>query len=272
VGAGTIDERLAGILLAGGAGTRMLPLTARTNKHLLPVHMRPMIEHALATLLDVGLGDVLVVTGRQHMGQVVECLGSGAQYGDVDFTFKVQDEPRGIAHALSLAEGFAAGRRVAVMLADNFFDDDSVGEVARGFAGREDPPATVFLAEVPDARAYGVATVAEGRVVRIEEKPRRPESPLAVAGFYLYPPDVFARVRSLRPSARGELEVTDLNAAYLRAGRLAHHVVARWFDAGEPGPWMRAQRYVEEHAARFGPERYRRRAAASPARPAGGAR
>jgi glucose-1-phosphate thymidylyltransferase len=260
VSAGSLDERMAGVLLAGGAGTRMLPLTARTNKHLLPVYMRPMIEHALSTLLQVGLRDVLVVTGRQHMGQVVECLGSGASYGDVDLTYKVQDEPNGIAHALSLAEAFAAGRRVAVMLSDNFFDDDRVAEAARTFAHEGSPRATVFLARVADPRAYGVATVADGRIARIDEKPERPGSDLAVAGFYLYPPDVFARVRALRPSARGEWEVTDLNGAYLREGRLDHHMVERWFDAGEPGPWMRAQRYVEEHAARFGPERYLRHA------------
>jgi glucose-1-phosphate thymidylyltransferase len=263
--AASLDDRMAGVLLAGGAGTRMLPLTARTNKHLLPVYMRPMIEHALSTLLEVGLRDVLVVTGRQHMGQVVECLGSGAAYGDVDFTYKVQEEARGIAQALALAERFAAGRRVAVMLSDNFFDDERVAETARSFGtGPDDPPATVFLARVADPRAYGVATVEGGRVVRIEEKPAAPASDLAVAGFYLYPPDVFDRVRALRPSARGELEVTDLNGSYLRDGRLDHRVVERWFDAGEPGPWMRAQRYVEEHADRFGPGRYRRRAAGEP--------
>jgi glucose-1-phosphate thymidylyltransferase len=235
----------------------MLPLTARTNKHLLPVHMRPMIEYALGTLLQVGLREILVVTGRQHMGQVVECLGSGAAYGTgVDLTFKVQERAGGIAEALRLGERFAGGRRVAVVLGDNIFDDDSIAGVARRYAGRTTPDAVNFLARVPDARAYGVATVRGRRILRIAEKPRRPASDLAVTGLYLYPPEVFARARALRPSARGEVEVSDLNNLFAREGRLLGHRVRRWFDAGEPGPWMRAQRFVESHPERFPPSRF----------------
>jgi glucose-1-phosphate thymidylyltransferase len=255
-----LDERLAGVLLAGGSGSRLQPLTARTNKHLVPVYLRPMIEYPLGTLLNAGLREVLVVSGRQHLGQVVDLLGSGAAYGEgVDFTYKVQDEALGIAHAIGLAERFAAGRRVAVLLGDNVMDDDGVPEAIRAFAALEPAVATCFLARVPDAKAYGVATVEGGRIVRIVEKPRQPESDLAVTGLYLYPPDVFDRVRRLTPSARGELEVTDLNNAYVAEGRMRYLVVERWFDAGEPGPWMRTQRYVEEHPERFTSARFRLR-------------
>lgn len=243
----------------------MQPLTARTNKHLIPVYLRPMIEYALGTLLNAGLRDVLVVTGRQHMGQLVDLLGSGAAYGDgVDFTYKVQDEALGIAHAIGLAERFAAGRRVAVMLADNLLDDDDVPETVRRFADADGAHAACFLARVADAKAYGVATVADGKIVKIVEKPPKPESDLAVTGLYLYPPDVFERVQRLAPSARRELEVTDLNNTYVAEGRMRHHLVERWFDAGEPGPWMRTQRYVEEHADRFPPARFRLREDGSP--------
>ncbi len=247
-----------GVLLAGGSGMRMRPLTLHTNKHLIPVHMRPMIEYPLGTLLSLGIREVLVITGREHMGRVVEVLGSGRAYGDgVDLTYKVQDEAQGIAHALGLAEAFAAGRRVAVVLGDNVFDDDSIAPVARAFAKAEPPLAVNFLARVPNPGAYGVAEVADGRVKAIVEKPEVPSSDLAVTGLYLYPPDVFERVRRLEPSARGELEITDVNNAYAAEGRLLGHEVSRWFDAGEPEPWMRAQAWVTANPARFGPGRFR---------------
>jgi glucose-1-phosphate thymidylyltransferase len=259
VSAARVASRVVGILLAGGSGTRMRPLTERMNKHLIPVHMRPMIEYPLGTLLSLGVTRVLVVTGRRHMGPVVELLGSGREYGaGVDFTFKVQEEAGGIAAALALGEEFAAGRRVAVVLGDNVFDDDGLAGTAREFAAAQDDRATLFLAEVPEARAYGVATIEDGVVTGVEEKPAAPRSNLVVTGLYLYPPDVFDLVRRLEPSARGELEISEVNDAYARAGRVRHRVVRAWFDAGEPGPWMRTQRHVAEHPERFGPERFRR--------------
>jgi glucose-1-phosphate thymidylyltransferase len=236
----------------------MRPLTLRTNKHLIPVHMRPMIEYSLGTLLHLGLREILVITGRQHMGQVVDLLGSGSRYGaGVDFTFKVQERAGGIAEALGLGERFAAGRRVVVMLGDNVLvHEPALGAAARSFARADPPHAVSFLARVEDPRAYGVAEVEGERVLRIVEKPAEPATNLAVAGLYMYPPDVFARVRTLRPSARGELEVTDLNNLYAREGRLHAVVLERWFDAGEPGPWMRTQRYVEAHPELFGEDRF----------------
>ena len=253
-----LSDQVAGILLAGGSGTRMRPLTQFANKHVLPVHMRPMIEYPLGTLLGAGLSDILVVTGRRHMGQIVDVLGSGSEYGDdVRFTYRVQDEARGIADALGLAEDFAAGRRLAVILGDNVFDADELPGVLRDFAAAEPAHALNLLVEVDDPRAYGVARLEDDRIVEIVEKPETPPSSLAVTGFYGYPADVFDIVRELVPSARGELEISDVNNAYARAGTLRHHVVEHWFDAGEPEPWMRTQRYVADHPERFGPARFR---------------
>ncbi|MDA1194639.1 MAG: sugar phosphate nucleotidyltransferase [Planctomycetota bacterium] len=255
-----VSDKVAGVLLAGGNGTRMLPLTRDRNKHLLPVHMRPMIDYALGTLLGMGLSDILVVTGRKHMGQVVDVLGSGAEYGaGVEFTYRVQDEARGIADALALARPFAAGRRLSVMLADNVLNDDTPRTALRAFAEAEPPHAVNFLTEVDDAAAYGVARLEDGRIVEILEKPAQPPSRLAVTGLYLYPTDAFDFIAGLTPSARGELEISDLNNHYARAGRLEHYVVRGWFDAGEPEPWARTCRYVQDHPECFGPDRFRLR-------------
>lgn len=253
-----LSTRVAGILLAGGSGTRMRPLTRFANKHVLPVHMRPMIDYAVGTLLNVGLNDILVVTGRQHMGQIVDVLGSGAEYGaGVGFTYRVQDEARGIADALALARDFTAGRRVAVILGDNVFDDDDLPATVAAFAQAEPAYAANFLAHVADPRAYGVARVEGERILEIVEKPESPASNLAVTGFYLYPPEVFEMVRELEPSARGELEISDINNAYAAEGRLRHQLVEHWFDAGEPRPWMETQQYVAAHPERFPERRFR---------------
>ena len=251
---------MAGVLLAGGSGRRMLPLTAHTNKHLIPVHMRPMIEYPLGTLLGLGLSEILVITGREHMGSVVEVLGSGQAYGEgVDLTYKVQDEAGGIAQALALAEPFVAGRRLAVVLGDNVFDDDGLAPAVAAFLEGAPGDALNVLADVDNPESYGVATVADGRIEQIVEKPRRPASSLAVTGLYVYPPDVFERVRGLAPSGRGELEITDVNNGYAAEGRLRAYETTRWFDAGEPGPWMRTQTYVAGHPERFPPSRFRLR-------------
>ena len=257
----TPRQDMVGVLLAGGSGQRMRPLTARTNKHLIPVYTRPMIEYPLGTLLNMGVSQVCVVTGRSHMGQVVDLLGSGSGYGPgVEFTYRVQDESGGIAQALGLAEAFAAGRRLAVVLGDNVFDSDAVYAAADRFARAQDPGASVVLVPVDNPHAYGVATVEGDRIVKIEEKPGAPTSNLAVTGLYFYPPDLFEKIGAIAPSARGELEITDVNNLYVAQGRMTYDVIDRWFDAGEPDLWMRAQRHVEAHPARFGPDRFRYRA------------
>jgi len=256
----TANQECVGILLAGGTGTRMQPLTKHLNKHLIPVYMRPMIEYSLGTLLNMGLRNILIVTGREHMGQIVQELGSGADYGfGVDFTFKVQEQAGGIAEALGLAENFAAGRRIAVMLGDNVFDDDDIYQVTQKCCKTDPPYAANFLAEVSNPKAYGVASVKGDKILKIVEKPEHPESNLVVTGLYLYPSDVFQKVKNLTPSARGELEITDINNFYIQENKLHYHIVKNWFDAGEPEPWIQTQIYVAEHPHRFSKERFQLR-------------
>jgi glucose-1-phosphate thymidylyltransferase len=221
---------MRGVILAGGTGSRLFPLTKVTNKHLLPVGQKPMIYYPLEVLLDGGITQIAIVTGTDHMGDVVTLLGSGKEFG-ARFTYKVQDEAGGIAQALSLVEDFANHESIAVILGDNIFQK-RFGSSIRAFS--ETPKgAHVFLKEVPDPQRFGVAELNNGRIVKILEKPKNPTSPYAVTGLYLYDADVFNVVRNLKPSARGEYEITDVNNAYLAREQLGHTVVDGWWsDAG----------------------------------------
>jgi glucose-1-phosphate thymidylyltransferase len=219
-----------GIVLAGGKGTRLGELTKVTNKHLLPVGPVPMVYHPLRKLTGAGIKDILLVSGTDHMGDFVELLGSGREHG-CTLTYRVQDEAGGIAQALGLAELYCHEAHSLVVLGDNIFHD-SLADLAAASKTRPDH-AWVLLKQVHDPQRYGVAELRGEAVVGIEEKPKKPRSDYAVAGVYLYPPDVFGVVRSLRPSARGELEITDVNNHYLRQGRLSHRVLqGYWTDAG----------------------------------------
>jgi len=230
---------MKGIILAGGTASRMRPLTDITNKHLLPVGRIPMIYHPIAKFKAAGLTDILIVTGRDHMGHMVQQLGSGHQFG-VQFTFKVQDRPGGIAEALGLARGFAAGESVAVHLGDNIFEDEIV-DFVREFKQDGEKGAMIFLKEVPDPERFGVAEIEGESVVRIVEKPKEPKSNLAVTGLYFYESSVFEIVPKLIPSARGELEITDVNNHFVRAGKMRFHRIAGyWSDAGTFESWRRA--------------------------------
>jgi len=235
-----------GVVLAGGTGTRLWPLTRVTNKHLLPVGRMPMIHHPVLKLREAGIREVLVVTGREHMGDVVGLLGSGSDLG-LDFSYRVQDEAGGIAQALSLAEAFANGGPLVAILGDNVFEDSLVAHVA---AFETDPRgARVLLKRVPDASRFGVATLdgAGAQVVRIVEKPAAPESDLAVTGVYLFDEQVFDIIRGLTPSARGELEITDVNTAYIARGQLGFGELEGWWsDAGTPGSYARANRLAAD--------------------------
>ncbi|MBZ0273367.1 NTP transferase domain-containing protein [bacterium] len=230
---------MKGIILAGGTATRMRPLTDITNKHLLPVGRVPMIYHPIAKFKRAGITDILVVTGRDHMGHMVQQLGSGHQFG-LEFTFRVQDRPGGIAQALGLARGFAAGDAVAVHLGDNIFEDD-IAPFADDFRAGDAHGAMIFVKEVDDPERFGVATIEGDRVTGIEEKPANPRSNLAVTGLYFYDATVFDVVPTLVPSRRGELEITDVNNHYIRRGemRLAR-VSGFWSDAGTFESWHRA--------------------------------
>src|SRR5947208_156464 len=221
---------LRGVILAGGKGTRLGELTKVTNKHLLPVGPYPMVYHPLKKLVGAGVHEILLVSGTEHMGDFIELLGSGREH-NCSITYRVQDEAGGIAQALGLAERFCAGANSIVLLGDNIFHDALTPTVA---AATEHPSdAFVLLKRVPDPGRYGVAEIKDGRVIGIEEKPAAPKSDCAIAGIYLYPPDVFDVVKSLKPSRRGELEITDVNNAYLRQGRLrSGELKGYWTDAG----------------------------------------
>lgn len=222
---------MKGIILAGGKGSRLHPLTRVTNKHLLPVGREPMLYHPLRQLVGANITEILVVTSVEHMGAIVDCLGSGAEF-DCELTYRVQETAGGIAHALALAERFANGERIAVILGDNVFER-SIAPYAEHFRGGMRFGARIVLAEVEDPGRYGVAVVSGPRVVSIEEKPADPKSTYAVTGLYFYDRDVFEIIRGLQPSARGELEITDVNSAYLARGRLEYDVcVGHWTDAG----------------------------------------
>src|SRR5262249_36281916 len=197
-----------GVILAGGKGTRLGELTKVTNKPLLPVGPSPMVYHPLKKLVDGGIQEILLVSGTEHMGDFIELLGSGREH-NCSLTYRVQDEAGGIAQALGLAERFCAGANCVVLLGDNIFQD-SLAPVVR--SAQENPSeAFVLLKRVSDPQRYGVAEIKNGRVIGIEEKPGFPKSDCAIAGIYLYPPDVFDVIKTLKPSRRGELEITDVN-------------------------------------------------------------
>lgn len=221
---------MKGVILAGGLGTRLRPLTLITNKHLLPVYNRPMILYPLETLKRSGITDIMVVTGREHAGHFMNFLGSGREYG-VKCSFAIQDTNNGgIADALRCAEDFARDSSVAVILGDNIFEQDFTKDLAAFTDG-----AKVFFKRMKDPSRFGVPVFdATGkRIIRIEEKPKKPKSKFAQTGFYVYDNDIFSVIKTLTPSARGELEITDANNIYLTRGKLSHGIIkGLWSDAG----------------------------------------
>ena len=218
---------MKGVILAGGTGSRLFPLTKVTNKHLLPVGNQPMIYYPVQKLVQAGITDILIVTGVEHMGDVVALLGSGKDF-DCKFTYRVQDEAGGIAQALLLSEHFSQGGPITVILGDNIFQS-SLSEVVRSFKGG----AHVLLKEVPDPQRFGVATIENGQVTNIVEKPSNPASNFAVTGIYIYDHQVFDIIRTCQPSGRGELEISDVNAKYLEKSEVNYAILDGWWsDAG----------------------------------------
>lgn len=234
---------MKGVILAGGTGSRLFPLTKVTNKHLLPVGRYPMIYHPVAKMAEAGIRDILIVTGTEHMGAVVGTLGSGHHLG-LDLTYRVQDAAGGIAQALGLAIPYLSGDSCVVILGDNIFEDNIAHHVNR-FAQRGQG-AAILLKEVPDPERYGVANVIGNSIVSIEEKPKQPKSPYCVTGIYMYDRRLPFYLSDLRPSARGELEITDVNNAYLRDGKLEFGLLSGWWtDAGTPASLALANRLAE---------------------------
>ena len=239
---------MKGVVLAGGLGTRLLPLTRITNKHLLPVFDRPMIFYPLQTLINAGIRDILLVTGGPHAGDFLRLLGNGHEFGLTHLNYAYQEGEGGIAAALALAEHFAEGERMCVILGDNLIE----GSIARSVARfrRQPRGARIILKEVADANRFGVVELRGGRVVSIEEKPARPKSSYAVTGIYMYDAHVFDVIRTLRPSARGELEITDVNNWYLGRGELRCEILDGWWtDAGTFESLHRAGNLVAETGA-----------------------
>jgi glucose-1-phosphate thymidylyltransferase len=234
---------MKGIILAGGTGSRLFPLTKVTNKHLLPVYDKPMIYYPLRTLINAGISEIMIVSGRGHAGHFLELLGSGMEFG-VSLTYEIQETAGGIAQALGLAASWADDDNVAVILGDNIFQDtmkDDVTSFKRG--------AKIFLKKVIDAHRFGVAEIERNHVISIEEKPHNPKSSYAVTGLYLYDSEVFSIIRTLKPSGRGELEITDVNNAYLQKMMMQYTVLKGfWSDAGTFDSLLRASNLVQQHS------------------------
>jgi len=233
---------LKGVVLAGGTGSRLKPLTKVTNKHLLPIGQKPMIYYPIEKLTSIGIEEILIVTGIEHMGGVVSLLGSGKDFG-CRFTYKVQDEAGGIAQALALAENFAHDHRLVVILGDNIFQASLKGYADQFIAQKTG--ARILLKQVPNPQRFGVAEFFNGKIISIEEKPEKPKSDYAVTGIYFYDLSVFDIIRTLEPSTRGELEITHVNDAYIKKGQLAYDILDGWWtDAGTFESLMRANELV----------------------------
>jgi glucose-1-phosphate thymidylyltransferase len=245
-------------MLAGGLGTRLQPMTRITNKHLLPVYDRPMIYYPLQSLVQAGITEIMIVTGGNHAGDFLRLLKNGREFGLQHLNYTFQDGEGGIAEALGLCEHFADGQPICVILGDNIIEG-SIADSVEQFR-RQERGAKILLKEVPDAERFGVAEIDGERIVGIEEKPKRPKSNYAVTGIYMYDETVFEKTRGLKPSARGELEITDVNNAYIQEGTMSFGYLDGWWtDAGTFDSLMRAANLVyqtrqkrQDHAASGG--------------------
>jgi glucose-1-phosphate thymidylyltransferase len=234
---------MKGVVLAGGTGSRLSPLTKITNKHLLPIYDQPMVYYPIRTLVDAGIRDILIVTGGRNAGDFLRLLGNGKHFGLAHLNYTYQEGEGGIADALALAEHFADNRKLCVILGDNIIEGH-IREAVEEFR-RQPQGARILLKEVPDAERFGVAEIQGHRIVGIQEKPAHPKSNYAVTGIYLYDNTVFDKIRSLAPSGRGELEITDVNNAYIAEGAMSFSYLEGWWtDAGTFDSLLRAANLV----------------------------
>ena len=240
---------MKGVILAGGTGSRLFPLTKVTNKHLLPVYDKPMIYHPIQALVNAGIRDIMLVTGGESAGDFLRLLGSGSEFGLKHLNYAYQEKPGGIAQALGLAQDFIGGDRFVVILGDNIVQK-SIKHAVDAFE-KQSEGAKIMLAEVENPKAYGVARIESGKVVEIIEKPANPPSNWAVIGIYMFSPDVFDVITTLKPSARGELEITDVNNEYIRRGTMTFDYIDGWWaDCGESIDWyLRANNLVARDGA-----------------------
>lgn len=222
---------MKGVVLAGGLGSRLYPLTRVTNKHLLPVYDRPMIFYPIQTLVNAGITDILLVTGGQSAGDFLRLLGNGRDFGLKHINYTYQEGEGGIADALRLAEHFAGGQKICVILGDNIIENNIISACEK--FRQQEQGAHIILKAVPDPERFGVPVFEGDRIVRIEEKPKKPKSKYAVIGVYMYDATVFDRIRKLKPSDRGEYEITDVNNQYLAEGKLTYSTLDGWWtDSG----------------------------------------
>ena len=241
-------RKMKGIVLAGGTGSRLFPLTKITNKHLLPIYDRPMIYYPIQTLVDAGIEDIMIVTGGKNSGDFLRLLVNGKHFGLKHINYTYQEGEGGIADALGLCEHFADGQKICVVLGDNIIEGD-IRKAADEFRAQK-AGAKILLKEVEDADRFGVAELRGSTIIGIEEKPRVPKSNLAVTGIYMYDATVFDKIRTLVPSRRGELEITDVNNAYIQEGSLTHSNLEGWWtDAGTFESLLRAANLVAHSRA-----------------------
>ena len=239
---------MKGIILAGGLGSRLAPLTRITNKHLLPVYDKPMIYYPIETLINAGITDIMIVTGGNYAGDFLRLMGNGKDFGLKHLNYTYQEGEGGIADALSLAEYFADGEPICVVLGDNIIEKNIIKAVQDFKVQKKG--AKIMLKEVPDPERFGVAEITDGSLVNIVEKPKSPRSNLAVIGIYLYDADVFDIVKTLKPSDRGELEITDVNNAYVKDGTMTWEMLDGWWtDAGTFESLLRASVLVAQTGA-----------------------
>jgi len=239
---------MKGIILAGGLGMRLSPLTKITNKHLLPLYDKPMIYYPLRTLINAGIDDILIVTGGSNAGDFLRLLGNGKEFGLKHINYTYQEGEGGIAEALGLAEFFADEEKVCVILGDNIIEKNITGAV-EAFK-KQKKGAKILLKEVPDPQRFGVPELKGDQIVRIEEKPANPKSKYAVTGIYMYDHSVFDLIRPLKPSQRGELEITDVNNAYIEQGTMTYDILDGWWsDAGTFDSLLYASKLVAESGA-----------------------
>jgi len=242
---------MKGVVLAGGLGKRLGALTKITNKHLLPIYDRPMVYYPIQTLVGAGVTDIQIVTGGNHAGEFLRLLGNGEAFGLKHLDYTYQQGEGGIAEALSLAEHFAAGEPLVVILGDNLVEQ-SIRPYVERFAA-QGGGAKILLKEVEDPWRFGVAALEDGRIVGIEEKPKQPKSRCVVTGIYMFDAEVFDIIKTLHPSHRGELEITDVNNAYIRRGQMTYDILEGWWtDAGLPETLYRAATLVRERALQQG--------------------
>ena len=237
---------IKGVILAGGRGTRLWPITKVVSKHLFPVGDKPVIYYPIMTLKNAGIKDILIICGSEHTHQYMEVLGSGKEFG-VKFSYTIQREPGGIAQGLGLAKPFADGKPVALILGDNIFGDDLSGAVKK--FSKKDRGGLVVLKQLPDPKRFGVASFRKHRTIKnVVEKPKNPATNWAVTGFYLYDNRVFDVIKTLKPSARGEYEITDVNNWYIKEGTMDHFKAKKfWVDAGTFDSLHQANILIRKH-------------------------